>query len=469
MNNQFCTSCGHSVAMDAKFCDDCGAVFQPAGAPESTTLTESAATGSTPAATTREAVVKHARFVVGAWVMPFNATLIFGSTVVAVFDFLSPRVALLPIAATVAVVGLLAALALRKLVAPSLPEGSTFRRALAPELGVHRSPVLIATGLLSALMVSGAAWSSAASASGGVIASKFDAARNAQMQLGVLQVVQKEQRVQTAVLEDIREGRTTNPRRELANQGITWDGNGFGNAIESSDIAVIQLFLNGGMRWSLGRIERAVERGDQQVMALFLQYPTLLNADDESDCWNSARYVSEGKLKNFRKKQLKYEPQPVPLLTATEKSFLKLFCKTAKDTSFLGKELKEESESYQAALKNRLAVTNSVGIAAAPGTRRTSVECKRDLLANNARLLLERMNTFVGHDQNCYPGACYGYAIPSDRLFYAIKEKNPRGTGSLTSQTMPDIEKYCADDSGQEPPFDDFDMQILKQILDAVS
>lgn len=34
MGNQFCTSCGHSVAMVAKFCDNCGAVFQNAGPPE---------------------------------------------------------------------------------------------------------------------------------------------------------------------------------------------------------------------------------------------------------------------------------------------------------------------------------------------------------------------------------------------------------------------------------------------------
>jgi hypothetical protein len=469
MSALLCASCGHRVAMDANFCDDCGAVFQNAGPPESATLPGTDAMGSTSTKMTREAVVKHARFVVGAWVMPFNATLVFGSTLVAAFDFLSPRVALLPIAATVAVVGLLAALALRKFVAPSLPKGSAFRRALAPEMRVHKSPALIATALLSALMVSGAAWSSAASASGGVIASKFDAARNAQMQLGVLQGVQKEQRVQTAVLEDIREGRTTNPRRELANQGITWEGNGFGNAIESSDINVVQLFLNGGMRWSLGRIERAVERGDQKIMTLFLQYPTLLNVDDERDCWSSARYVSEGILKNFRKKQLKYEPQPVPLLTATEKSFLKLFCKTAKDTTFLSKEFKSMAERYQRNLEERSAATNSVWISAAPGTHRTSIECKRDLLANNAKLLLERANTFVAHDQRCYPGACYGYAIPSDKLFYAIKEKNSRGTGSLTSQTMPDIEEYCESDEGQKGPFDDLDMQVLKQIIDAIS
>ena len=271
MSNQFCTSCGHSVAIDAKFCDNCGAIFQHAGPPESTTSPGTDATGSTSTKMTREAVVKHARFVVGAWVIPFNSTLVFGSTLVAAFDFLSPRVALLPIAATVAVVGLLAALALRKFVAPSLPEGSAFRRALAPEMGVHKSPVLIVTALLSALMVSGAAWSNVNATEGGIIASKFDAARVAQMQVGILQVMQKEQRQQTAVLEDIREGRASDPRRELSNIGAGFSEYELDAAIDRGDLRTIRLLFAGGIKWRVSNAYAAFASSDNKISTLLLE------------------------------------------------------------------------------------------------------------------------------------------------------------------------------------------------------
>lgn len=455
MNSNFCTGCGYAVSVDGKFCEECGVVFSNKTKPD---VAEMQRVPANPLPST---------FIT--WIDVGGKSLAFGAPMVAIFNFLSPRVALLPVAAIIAVVGLLSAIALRKFVAPNLPVANKFRAALAPDVQLHKSPFLIATGLLSALMVTGAAWSSSNAVKGGVIASSFDAAKNAQMQLGVMQGLQKEQRMQTAVLEDIRDGRTINPRRELANQGITWDGNGFGNAIESSDITVIQLFLNGGMRWRLHNLERSVERGNQKIMALFLQYPTLLDADDERDCWSSAIHVRLGKLESFRKKQLKYEPQPVPVLTATDKGFLKLFCTATKDVAYLSKELKSEAESYDKRLLDRSATMDSVGISASPGTRRTSIECKRDLLANNAKLLLERANTFVAHEQRCGGIPCYGYAIASDQLLYAIKEKNSRGASLLTEHMTPDIEKYCESNSGQESPFDDFDMQVLKQIIDSLS
>ena len=285
MARQFCTSCGFNMEAGCKFCENCGAVLQKH---EGINLEPLSGTAPVPPApVTRDMVVQQARLVVTSWVIPFNASLVFGSTLIAIFDFLSPRVALLPIAATVAVVGLLSALALRKFVALSLPEGSAFRRALAPEAKVHKSPALIATGLLSALMVSGAAWSSAASPSGGVIASKFDAVRNAQMQLGVLQGVQKEQRVQTAVLEDIREGRTLNPRRELANQGILWTHQAFRNAISTDDPAVVSLFLAGGMKWNQYDSLWALRNGSEKIGTQLIQHTELFQRDD----FNGGRFA----------------------------------------------------------------------------------------------------------------------------------------------------------------------------------
>lgn len=328
MSIQFCTSCGHSAIMDAKFCENCGAVFDTAGKLSAGTSLDMSPSSKSSTTTTSEAVVKHASMVLSTWVMPFNATLIFGSTLVAVLDFLSPRVALLPIAATVAVVGLLSALALRKFVAPSLPQGSGFRRALAPELGVHKSPLLIATGLLSALMVSGAAWSSATSTSGGVLASNFDAARNAQMQLGVMQGLQKEQRVQTAVLEDIREGRSIDPKKELNNLGADWETS-FQQALANGDVRIVNLFLAAKKEWNVSDAFLVMSLNRLEMLDLLLKNVDLLRRV-EGDCidiierrivnripnmiYNKREYVSEWTYRKFTD------------LTEGQKNFLDVFC-----------------------------------------------------------------------------------------------------------------------------------------------
>lgn len=269
MKHQFCTSCGHSAAVDSRFCENCGAV--------SLTLEP----GTTPqlSKTEQEAVLplRRTRGLIGTWIMPFNATLIFGGTLAGVFDFLSPRIALLPIAASVVVTGLVVAICLRKFVAPGLPEASKLKRALAPAAGLHRSPLLIVTGVLSALMVTGAAWSSAASASGGVIASKFDGARNAQMQLGVLQGLQKEQRIQTAVMEDIREGRAADPRRELSNIGGGFSEGELDAALRRGDFRTASLLMAGGMKWSVTNAYDAFSRDDQTIAELLLKNLPLLD------------------------------------------------------------------------------------------------------------------------------------------------------------------------------------------------
>ena len=132
-------------------------------------------------------------------------------------------------------------------------------------------------------------------------------------------------------------------------------------------------------------------------------------------------------------------------------------------------DLKQAVKTYQDSLQFRTAAKNSAVISAAPGTYRSHTECKRDLLLNDAEFLLERANTFAVHDQNCGGFPCYREGIASDQLLSAIKEKTLRGTKLTTAQLIPDIEKYCESDSCQKSPFDDFDLQILKQVIAAVS
>ncbi len=455
MNTQFCTDCGHSVAVDAKFCENCGAVFG------NTTLTDlGERLDDSPVRPLPEGI-KHVRVAISAWVVPFNATLVFGSTLIAVFDFLSPRVALLPIAATVAVVGLLAAIALRKFVAPSLPPDSTFRRALAPESRVHKSPVLIATGLLSALMVSGAAWSSAESTRGGIIASKFDAARNAQMQLGVMQGLQKEQRVQTAVLEDIREGRTLNPRRELANQGILWKPDDFHRAIQSGDKPVVSLFLAGGMQWQLSDAKRAKRLSSDAVLVLLLDNAQLLEKGDQ--CWSAIHEATYDKVTTLRE-LLKREPQSVPRLSPLDIRLMKLFCVKPADLTFAVEEVKRKEGFYAENVAKARKTDQALG--PAPGTVRTLVECKADLTASNAKVIQSALSGYViteGQAQGGYP---FRFSLsPGETLLNRAKAN---GGFVLDAKGRAEIDDYCQSDKAKGQSFDSFEHEMLKQVLAAL-
>lgn len=188
MNNRFCTNCGIKSPTDGALCEQCVALNDNTNQRLDLSLSAVQPTQGPSKGTKNVEILNQTPSMITGWLQPFNTTFVFGGTLVAIFDFLSPRIALLPIAATIAVTGLIAAILMRRFVAPSLPESSQIKRLLAPNAGLHRSPFLIGTGVLSALMVSGAAWSSAKSADGGVIASKFSVARDAQIQLGVIEV-----------------------------------------------------------------------------------------------------------------------------------------------------------------------------------------------------------------------------------------------------------------------------------------
>ena len=445
MGHQFCTSCGHGAAADCSFCENCGVVFLT---PESVTKLESSEPG-------QETVLPlhRTRGLVSTWIMPFNAALIFGITLAGVFDFLSPRIALLPIAASVAVTGLIVVICLRKFVAPGLPEASKLKRALAPAAGLHRSPLMIVTGVLSALMVTGAAWSSAASASGGVIASKFDGARNAQMQLGVLQSLQKEQRVQTAVLEDIREGRTLNPRRELANQGVAWNGTAFSDALEASDAGVVSLFLTGGMKWNLSRhATRALKTENDTMSQLLLQHPANWQKSHEgkSDC--------ELFTSNFMRRENVADRLQAVALSTMEKKFIRTFCATPEDIDRETKALK------QAEIRNAETIESYKKAFAA---MTTTDQCIRQMTDTG----LAELSPFVGEYQ------VFGAVLRADGREYAELVASIAGEYSssklrMTPKIVNAVTQYCIrETAGKKPNLyaDNWDtVHLHKQLLDAM-
>lgn len=454
MGDQFCTSCGYRAAIDAKFCENCGTTFVNSDSSKFQAPIDTAPTVPMQAAAQPEALIAQARGVVSTWVMPFNASLVFGSTLVAVFDFLSPRIALLPIAATIAVVGLLASLALRKFVAPSLPEGSAFRRALAPETKLHKSPVLIATGLLSAMMVSGAAWSNVNSAEGGIIASKFNAAKNAQMQLGVMQAVQKEQRVQTAVLEDIRDGRTQNPRRELANQGILWTESAFESALRSDDKSVVALFLAGGMRWKVSHGIQAINNGFENIATQLLQRSDLMTKRDK-DCFD-AIWMFDKPSKETR--DLSPSQAQAYLLTSVDKQFLKLICAGDDNSKMAQQKLKEEQSTYVdrlASHKKKLAQMV------------TADQCRQQLLGDGGWGMYQEGLHVVTSMSTILHGV-----TKRQSLAFVFHEEMDRAPGMrLTPKVLSAVEKYCAELASEKPvmDFSDRSVRTMQQIVEALT
>ena len=429
MKNKLCPQCIY-ISADDKFCEECGLSKQEISAAKvelppvdqlaspSAALVTAVKTAATP-----PLQVLPAGHDTGWLKMVDVAGKVggLGGTLIAVFDFLSPRIALLPIAASVAVVGLLATIALRKFVAPSLPAASKFRMALAPEARLHRSRLVIGTGMLSALMVTGAAWSNANEASGGIIASKSDAAKNAQIQLGIFQVaqaVQKEQRVQTAVLEDIREGRTLNPRRELSNQGILWTQRAFKDAVYSNDAEVVSLFIAGGMRWGAETGFDLLVAKQNAISDALIARPELFDRDIKGqyrrDCYSFAHFFNKpsDETKDLKDQRL----QKAYLLRPQDKQWLKLLCGD-----------KEGGLTVLLLLQDRMAEYGPV----------PANQCRQRLLENSSILV-----TSIG----------VGASIPFERdrletaLLRNVISEQSNGSFSLekTPKVLNAIDDYCS-------------------------
>ena len=442
----FCTACGQKIEAGSRFCGHCGAtVSRPDTASDASLPSNDAPEKSTQPG----GGVQVARTAINSWVMPFNASLLFAGTLAGLFDFLSPRLALLPVAAAVAVAGLLVTLLLRRYIAPSLPNNNRLRMLLAPDARLHRSPLMIATAVLSAVMVSGAAWSSALAPGGGILASKFDAARNAQQQLGVLQGLQKEQRVQTAVMEDIREGRSANPRRELANQGILWTLESFNSALKSRDLQAVGLFLAGGMRWRLYQVQHLLTAQDDEAAGLFLSYPAQIG-QSASECADLMRTLVRP---DAATRDLPLLEQKAHALTTMERRFLKTFCAQPENVAAAAAVLKQYEQSRQQALddyKRRQA-------AAVPGR-----QCEQLALANGGQALFLEAASF-----NILAPTTY---TPRQELLASFNIALVTGGEGLTPKLVESVKKYCLTQATPQASWavSDTEVQGMQQVMGAL-
>lgn len=473
MKTQFCTGCGVNINIVDKFCKACGCANGAAGPTESPAVAElaTAATQPTPAGNHTSTW--------GKWLDVGSKAAGLGAPLAAFFDFLSPRVALLPIAATVAIAGLLVTLALRKFVAPSLPATSKFRMALAPEAGLHQSRLMIGTTVLSALMVTGAAWSHANAPAGGVIASKFDAAKNAQMQLGILQAMQKEQRGQTAVLEDIREGRTSNPRRELANQGILWTDRAFRDALEANDLAVVALFIDGGMTWGPKTGLETLYGEQNAISDKLISRPELLVIDPfkTPQCWNYIRVFNQP-TKETEKLQDAKQIRP-RVLREQDKQWLKLICGNAQGRATASAELQDQMAKYStlAAGECRQRLTHNdastIGFLSNDSMGMFPIPFERDKSETSTlrRVMLDQSDKASSYTPRpMTPANNRDFSTPNVEASPKPNRPNEANRKTLTPQVLEAITEYCNMVSRRPPAeYNGWTVESMKQIVAVIN
>ena len=72
-------------------------------------------------------------------------------------------------------------------------------------------------------------------------------------------------------LQNVKKETSEDPRKELANQGISWDRSALRSAIRQGDLKVVQLFLDGGMKLSYPDVGAALDLNNQSMLNLLLQ------------------------------------------------------------------------------------------------------------------------------------------------------------------------------------------------------
>jgi len=246
--DQICEFCREMVQEGASFCSSCGQRV-------SNSTTAALGIGDQPQTKKRfpsdseELPLFKTRTFITTWIAPINATILFSGALVGFFDFLSPRIALLPGASIVAVLSTVGIIAVRHFVARHLPPEHKLYKLCAPGESITKAPAVLMTALLSLLLVTGTAWSTSKSSEGGFIASNFEAARDAQIQLGILKEMHRET---TAKLEKIQTtlDEIANPsdaRRALAQRSMTYGREALLKAVKDEDFEGIELLFKAGM------------------------------------------------------------------------------------------------------------------------------------------------------------------------------------------------------------------------------
>lgn len=120
-----------------------------------------------------------------------------------------------------------------------------------------RAPTLAIIAVSVALLLA-ANFVTRSAPDGGFLASHVSAVRDFQDQLGVIDArteelakttasIKKDTQAINKKLDNVKKETSADPRKELANLGVTWSTGSFVEALVASDARVVRLFLQGGM------------------------------------------------------------------------------------------------------------------------------------------------------------------------------------------------------------------------------
>lgn len=215
-------------------------------------------------------------------VAPLNATILLSTTVSGVVDFAVGHASLwLELCALACVLLLLFVLSVSLLPAGA---GKPVTRRLWATVcgaarGLRRGGMLLYL-LAAALVFGGAAYASEQHrAQGGVLAATFPDLALLQQKLDLLhsdnqQLMRK--------LDGLKQETSANPRKELANQGISWEQGHFHEAVHHQDVQTAALFLQGGMPPNADIVQSAFE-GSEAMQKLLAGAQRALSGKDCRD------------------------------------------------------------------------------------------------------------------------------------------------------------------------------------------
>jgi len=160
--------------------------------------------------------------------------------------------------------------------------------------------LLLAIGVMSfSLMLTNEANNNPDNKKSGYLASKLPLVEGMQKQLHIInenlvdiEVNTKATADNTGVIKEVvktlKKETSDNPRKELANLGVTWSGHAFGEAVLNGDLKVVKLFISGGMNPHIvhANYDRAVSwlmvrkkpKDTEEMLQLFIKSGMNVNA-----------------------------------------------------------------------------------------------------------------------------------------------------------------------------------------------
>lgn len=186
--------------------------------------------------------------------MVVNALVLASGTLVALLDFLAPKVSVLPrmvYSTTAVLVGLMLVAALAPALVGKALAGLGYFARREDLIPLWRRPLWqFLVAILSVVTVAGYA-SIAKASQGGLIAGSFPAARELQATLGLMSADISATRLAVDAANtklDTLVGDSQNPKKALVASGYAYDDNGLMEAIKQGDKAALGLFAQAGFK-----------------------------------------------------------------------------------------------------------------------------------------------------------------------------------------------------------------------------